>query len=319
VHTYSRLRHSPRCNPPGLPRRICGHMRALRWTGIACGIALALAIAGYAVVYALSERILNHRYPVSFTSLTIPTDPQSLQEGHRLALLHGCLHDCHGKAAQGQVLFDDATIARIVAPNLTVAVQRYSDTQLADIIRNGVRPDGRSLVVMPAEAFVALSDGDIARIIGFLRSLPPLPGPGPQVVLGPLGRIGVVAGKFRTAAQRVAQSAPPPVAATPEDERGRYVARTVCGECHGSDLHGDANPEFTSPDLAVVAAYDPEAFSRLLRTGIARGDRELGMMSQEARNNLSQLTDPEIAALYHYLHGMPAAVAASLSVGAHRR
>jgi cytochrome c553 len=82
------------------------------------------------------------------------------------------------------------------------------------------------------------------------------------------------------------------------------MARTVCAECHGTDLHGDANPEFTSPDLAVVAAYTPEAFTRLLRTGVALGERQVGIMSEQARNNLSQLTDEEISALYGYLRGL---------------
>jgi cytochrome c553 len=282
-------------------------MRGLRWIGIAAGLLLALAIAGYALVYGLSERILARKYPVPVSALTIPTDAASIQEGRRLATLHGCLLDCHGKDGAGQVMLDDPKIARIVAPNLTAAVQRYSDSQLAAIIRNGVRPDGRSLIVMPAEAFVALTDADVARIIALLRSLPPLPGPAPHVSLGPLGRIGVVAGKLKTAAQRAAESAAPPEATTPEAQLGRYVARTVCGECHGPDLHGDSNPEFTSPDLAVVAAYTPEAFSQLLRSGIALGGRELGLMSRESRNNLSQLTDAEISALYGYLHALPAA------------
>jgi len=278
--------------------------RTLRWTSIACGTLLGLGIVAYALVYVLSQRLLDRRYPVPVAVLTIPTDPQSIDEGRRLATLHGCLHDCHGPAGEGRVMFDDPKIARIVAPNLSAAVQRYTDSQLAAIIRNGVRPDGRSVVVMPAEAFVVMTDADISHVIGYLRSLPPLPGPGPHVALGPLGRIGVVAGKFKTAAQRIAESVPPPPAATPGEEPGRYVARTVCAECHGTDLHGDANPEFTSPDLAVVTAYTPEAFTRLLRTGVALGERQVGIMSEQARNNLSQLTDAEISALYGYLHGL---------------
>jgi cytochrome c553 len=282
-------------------------MRGLRWIGIAAGVLMALAIAGYALVYGLSERILARKYPVPVSALTIPTDAASIQEGRRLATLHGCLLDCHGKDGAGQVMLDDPKIARIVAPNLTAAVQRYSDSQLAAIIRNGVRPDGRSLLIMPAEAFVVMTDADVARIIALLRSLPPLPGPGPHVALGVLGRIGVAAGKLKTAAQRAADSPAPPEATTAEGQLGRYVARTVCGECHGTDLHGDSNPEFTSPDLAVVAAYTPEAFAQLLRSGVALGGRELGMMSRESRNNLSQLTDAEISALYGYLHALRAA------------
>jgi mono/diheme cytochrome c family protein len=127
------------------------------------------------------------------------------------------------------------------------------------------------------------------------------------VSVGPLGRLGLVIGKFKTVAQLVAETDPPPAAANPEAEGGRYLARTVCAECHGASLRGMANPDFTSPDLRIVAAYPVDAFTRLLRTGIALGDRKLGVMGDQSRRNLSQLTDSEIAALYSYLHAMPEA------------
>jgi len=40
----------------------------------------------------------------------------------------------------------------------------------------------------------------------------------------------------------------------------------------------------------LVAAYSADDFTRLLRTGKAIGDRELGVMSRWSRDNLSQLT-----------------------------
>jgi len=279
--------------------------RALRWTGIAVGSLLGLAVLGYAIVYALSERVLRHTYPTPVIALNVPTDPQSIQEGRRLATVHGCVHDCHGKEMEGRVMFDDPKIAHIVAPNLTAAVHRYSDAQLALIIRNGIRPDGRSLIVMPAEAFTALTDSDLGLIIAFLKSLSPLPGPGPNIAMRPLGRLGVALGKFKPAAELISLTVLPPAATNQEAELGRYLARTVCAECHGTSLQGDVNPEFTSPDLRVVSAYTPETFARLMRTGVALGGRQLGVMSEQARNNLSQLTDSEISALYSYLHAMP--------------
>jgi cytochrome c553 len=203
------------------------------------------------------------------------------------------------------VLFDDPKIARIVAPNLTAAVRRYTDAQLAVIVRNGIRPDGRSVVVMPSEAFAGMTNADLARTIAFLRSLPPVSGLDPQVSIGPLGRLGLVSGKFNTVAQLLASAVPPPPAANPEAEFGRYLARTVCAGCHGTSLRGASNPDFTSPDLRVVAAYPPDAFARLLRTGVPLGDRKLGVMGEQARNNLSHLNNTEIAALYAYLHAMP--------------
>jgi mono/diheme cytochrome c family protein len=280
---------------------------ALRWIGIAAGSLVGLGVVGYALVYGLSERILRRTYEIPVVALTLPADAESIREGRRLATVRGCFNDCHGKEAEGHVLFDDPMIARIVAPNLTAAVRIYSDAQIAAIVRNGVRPDGRSLIVMPAEAFNGMTDADLGRIIAFLKSLPLVPGPGPGVSVGPLGRLGLVAGKFKTVAQLIAETVPPPRAANKEAEVGRYLARTVCAECHGTSLRGAANPDFTSPDLRVVTSYSAEAFTRLLRTGVALGERNVGQMSRQARENLSHLTDPEIAALYSYLHAMPEA------------
>ena len=281
--------------------------RLLRWIGVGSGSVAGLAIAAYAVVYVLSERVLQHTYAPPAVEISIPTDSASTTEGRRLATVHGCLGGCHGKRAQGTVMFDQPMIGRIVAPNLTAAVRKYSDAELATIVRNGVRPGGRSLVVMPAEAYVLLTDDDLGRIIAFLRSLPAVEGPGPSVSLGPLGRIGVASGQFKPVVELIAETIPPPEATSEEDARGRYLARTTCAACHGTSLGGASNPDFTSPSLRVVAAYSPEAFTKLMREGVALGGRNLRTMSPWARQLLSQLTDSEIAALYSYLHTMPEA------------
>ena len=280
--------------------------RLLHWIGIALASLVGLVIVAYVVAYVLSERILRRVYPVPTVAISLPTDPAAIAEGRRLATVRGCFGGCHGKEAEGSVMFDQPMIARVVAPDLTAAVRRYSDEQIAVIVRNGIRPDGRSVVIMPAETFGSMTDEDLGRIIAFLKSLPPVAGPGPSVSLGPLGRVGVAVGKFKTVAQLIDDAVPPPEAANQEAAFGRYLARTVCAQCHGTDLRGTSNPDFTSPDLAIVAAYSPEAFAELMRTGVALGGRKLGIMGDWARNNLSHLTDAEIAALYGYLHATAA-------------
>jgi mono/diheme cytochrome c family protein len=277
----------------------------LRWIGIALGSLVGLGIVAYAVLYVLSERVLQRTYERPALAVSIPSDAASITEGRRLATVRGCFGGCHGKEGEGAVIFDQPIIGRVVAPNLTAAVSKFSDTELAVIIRNGVRPDGRSMLVMPSEVFRWLTDEDLTRIIAFLKALPAVAGPGPSVSLGPIGRFGFVTGEFKTAAQLIAETVPPPEATNEEAESGRYLARTVCAECHGTALRGDSNPDFTSPDLRVVAAYSPEAFAQLLRTGVAIGGRDVGVMSAQARTNLSHLNDAEIAALYSYLHSMP--------------
>jgi len=277
--------------------------RLLRWTGIVLGGLVGLILIAYAVVYVLSERILNKLHPVPAVSLAVPTDEAAIVEGQRLVAVRGC-HGCHGKNGAGAVMFDEPIIGRIVAPNLTASVRKYDDAQLAAIIRNGVRPDGRSMMVMPSEAFATMTDEDLSRTIAFLKSVPAMPGPSPSLSLGPLGRLGLVTGQFKPVAQLIADTVPPPEAKTPEAAFGRYLARTVCAGCHGTSLRGDSNPDFTSPDLRIVGAYSPEAFRELLRTGVPIGGRKLPVMGAVARENLSQLNDAEIAALYGYLHGL---------------
>lgn len=278
--------------------------RLLRWIGITLTSLAGVGVIAYAVLYVLSERVLRRTYDVPAVAVTIPDDRASISEGRRLATIRGCFAGCHGKEAGGAVLFDKPMIARIVAPNLTAAVRKFSDKELVAMIRSGVRPDGRSMLVMPSEVFVGLTDEDLARIIAFLKALPEVAGPGPGISPGPIGRLGLVVGKFKMVAQLIAEAAPPPDAANEEAKYGRYLARTICAECHGTALRGDSNPDFSSPDLRVVDAYSPDAFAQLLRTGIAIGGRDADVMSAQARNNLSQLTDSEIAALYSYLHSM---------------
>jgi mono/diheme cytochrome c family protein len=279
--------------------------RLLRWTGIALGSLLTLVIVAYAIAYVVSERILRRTYEVPAVAIAIPTDTESITEGRRLATIRGCFNGCHGKNAEGVVMFDEPMIARVVAPNLTASVRKYSDAQIAVIVRKGVRPDGRSLLVMPAEAFTWMTDADLGRTIAFLKSLPPSTGPGPGISVGPLGRIGLAVGKFKTVAQLIADAEPPPKATSEQAAFGRYLARTTCPQCHGTNLRGASTPDFISPDLRIVAAYSPEAFAELMRTGVALGGRKLDTMGPWARQTLSQFTDAEIAALYSYLHAMP--------------
>src|SRR5262245_31895572 len=194
--------------------------RVLRWIGIALGCVAGLAVIAYGALYVLSEQALNRTYPVPAVSLSIPTDPDSIKEGQRLATVRGCLPGCHGKSGEGSVMFDEPIVARIVAPNLTTAAKKFSGAELAAIIRNGVRPDGRSMLVMPSQTYAALTDADLGRIIAFLKSLTEVPGPGPSIAPGPVARLGLSIGKFKMAARHIAEDVPAP-AASEETKPGR--------------------------------------------------------------------------------------------------
>lgn len=275
--------------------------RFLRWLRTGLLVLLGLVILAAGVLYVLSERVVRRTYQEPIVDLVVPTDSQSIAEGQRLAIIRGCSGGCHGEGIEGGVFIDEPMLAKLVAPDLSAAAGKYSDGELARIVRRGVRPDGRSVLGMPSEMFSPLTDGDLGRIIAYLRSVPPQHGPGREVRLGPLARLGLVAGQYSPAAEavrqadRIAERYPEPGDPTAP---GAYLARTACTECHGLDLRGG---EPTPPDLRIVAGYSLEAFTTLLRTGAPAGNRELTLMKQVALKRFSHFTDAEIGALYSFL------------------
>lgn len=107
---------------------------------------------------------------------------------------------------------------------------------------------------MPAEAYVGLTDADVGKIVAFLKSLPPDPRRPPEKRFGPVGRLGLATGRFKTAVERLAEAKP---AAPPRSEALKaehYLATTTCTQCHGTDLQGWETPSWVAPSLVVALA-----------------------------------------------------------------
>jgi mono/diheme cytochrome c family protein len=278
--------------------------RILRWTGVGFGSFAGLALLAATGLYVQSERILDRTYDVPLRPFAAPTDSAAIVEGQRLATMYGCYDGCHGKGFDGGVFWDEPGIAHIVAPNLTRTARTHTDAELERVIRHGVRKDGRSTFAMPSASFHSLTDADLGAILAFLRSVPPTDGPEAVLRAGPMGRLGLVLGEFPPQVADIDHAAarnPNPAARGPE-ARGRYLAVTLCSECHGLDLRGIPGD---NPDLVAAAAYAPEDFERLMRTGVPLGGRDLILMDDMARQRFVHLTDDELAALHAYLRTLP--------------
>jgi len=225
-----------------------------------------------------------------------------LQHGERLARVLGCI-GCHGEGLTGED-WSEPGFGRLWTANLTRAVPRYNDDQLAQVIRGGRRPGGRDLWEMPSHLFTQLTSPEMNALIAFLRSIAPTGDDHGDPVFEEGARREVAAGTFTSSRSQVREDGSRwPPDAGPEHALGRYIVRATCAECHGLDLRGGRpNPQATPrPDLRMVAAYDPAQFTGLLRTGMAAGNREVGLMSQVARGRYRYFTDTEIAAVYFYL------------------
>lgn len=275
--------------------------KALRWTAIGLGGAIALLVVAAIVILIWSEIILRRSYSPAVERL--PAVSAAGQAGTpRLARVLGCL-SCHGEGLKGKLMFDAPGVARVFAPNLTEVAARATDQQLAAGIRQGIGHDKRALFIMPSPMFSHLSDSETAALVRWIRTLPAVPGRTKGLSAGPLGRIGLVLGWFRPAPSAVAEHRrESPIDLGGDHAPARHLAAIACTECHGPSLMGGvAGPGEKTPDLRVAAGYDPAQFRTLLRTGRPPTGRDLGLMATVSKNDFSHLTDAEIDSLHAYL------------------
>jgi cytochrome c553 len=274
--------------------------KILKWTGIVVAGLAGLLLIALALLYVFSERELKHHYEVAAaTVIVIPKDPAALEAGRRLVSLTGCTH-CHAQDLTGAVPMDIPNVVRFVAPNLTELLPKYSDAQLVTLLRHGVRPDGTGILFMPAEMTRHLDDADTARLIAYLRTVPPKPGVTAQTEVRLGGRYIIATGKYVPPARAIANGKPEtPAALGASAAHGRYLVMSMCTECHGQDLMG--NPFAKSPPLIIAKGYPLEDFSKLLHKGIALGGRETQLMASAARSRFALLTPEETADIHEFL------------------
>lgn len=272
--------------------------KILRWLGIVV-LGVAVLVAGaWLLLNTLARQEFDKRYEVSATlSVTRPTDPAEVAEGHRLARLTGCTH-CHGENLAGTVMQDIPHFARLVAPNLTAVLPTYTDAQLVALLRRGVKRDGAGAWVMPSEMFRHLHDADLARIIAWIRLMPVSAGVTESTEVRVLGKLAIAKGELRSSADeilRLEKAGAPRVPAG----RGAYLVMALCSECHGQDLAGRA--EIEAPPLAVAKGYSPDAFARLMHEGTGRGGRTFGLMTPTSKARFAALSRDEVEAMLAYL------------------
>jgi mono/diheme cytochrome c family protein len=153
---------------------------------------------------------------------------------------------------------------------------------------------------MPSNAFIRMPDDDVAAIVAYIRSAPRGGDDPAEWRPGWRGRWAMATGAFPPGMAFLADArAKAPRDMGGETALGRHLASVACSECHGTDLKGDKSGK--PPDLTIAGAYDPAGFHRLLKTGVAAGGRQVGMMSAVARKRFSHFSDDEIEAIRLYL------------------
>ncbi|MFB6372563.1 MAG: cytochrome c [Bradymonadaceae bacterium] len=293
--------------------------RIFKWLGIGLGSLVALLLVALAVVYGWSAYRLSGTMDVDPPMAAVDMEAADVQHGKHLSVIRGCT-DCHGDNFGGKVMIDDLPMAgRLVAPNLTSGnggvVANYTDTDWIRAIRHGLDPAGRKLVFMPSYEFAELAATDLADLTAYLKTIPAVDSTVPPIVLGPIFRFVYLSGQYPLiAADIIDHEAPFPDKPDPsaQVEMGKYLS-TGCTGCHGPGLSGGkipgTPPDFPAaanltPDESGLADWDRQQFQTLMKSGTRPDGRKLDEQYMPWQN-IGQMTDAELDAIWAYLQSLP--------------
>ncbi len=277
--------------------------RYARWllAALAAGLLLS-TLVGWLRFRARSGRV----YALPRGSWAVERTPASLARGEHLARGLGGCAECHGADFGGRVLAE-TPLFLAVAPNLTrghgSAVRDYTERDWYNAIVHGVRPNQRTLLLMPSKELASFADQDVAAIIAFLQTLPAVnraPGVSAVTALGRIviGLVGLPLFSAEDIDHRARRVPAPEIG--PTREYGGYLVN-VCRGCHGSDLRGGivlhpGAPPSADISPAAVSHWEFASFERALREGRGRDGRVLDeAMPWRSMKNLS---NDELRALW---------------------
>lgn len=255
---------------------------------------------------------------------------------HLLQIASGC--GCHGANLAGWRTGGPDELPRatpfgerfvgpfglVPAPNITpdreTGIGVWSDEEILQALRDGVRPGGTPLhPIMPWHAYRGMADSDLAALVAYLRRLRPVHNEVPARTL--------------TAPLPEAPARPPSGPARPPTEGvdlGGYLALHVsaCTDCHsprgepgteppGPPLSGNVLPAGgkhilvpnITPDRETgIGAWSRADIARYLRTG-SRPDGGLAhsLMAGLIVSSYAHLTPDEADAIAAYLKSLPPA------------
>ena len=258
------------------------------------------------------------------------TPADVLERGRYLIEVAGHCANCHasrapdgrpiaGRGLAGGWVIQEGPV-RAVMPNITpdreTGIGAWTDAQIGIAIREGRRPDG-SLIgpPMPVDFYRGISDADLAAMVAYLRSVPPVRNAVTERSSYP----------FPLQPHPPAGTVPPP--ADNAVARGAYLAGPIahCLDCHSGRLPnrqidparpGAQGLSFTGPWGTVVArnltphpvtgigGWTEAQFARALREEVGGDGRPL--MPPMGRGRVwAALTDRDVADLHAYFRSLP--------------
>ena len=310
--------------------------------GLAALVGLTIGVAAGGAAYVAGD------WPVKRALAPVAIDaaptPARLLRGKALVSMRcaGCHYDQKTRALSGIRMLDaPPAFGVLYSHNITQhkkGLGRYSDGELAYLLRTGIARDGR--FTGPFMQSPHLSDEDLASIVAFLRS------DDPWVAARDVDDRAVEPSFLFKMLMHVAWKPTPypsaAIVAPPLEDRvayGRYVAHALgdCYACHSADFKsldllepqrsggyfggGNVMNDATSADVRTTnLTPDPETgigkwtedeFVTAVRTGIRKDGRALRYPMVAFRD----LSPAEVSALYAYLRTVPPIVNVAARAG----
>jgi len=303
---------------------------ARRWkkfSAITLFVLIALIVLG--ITFTIGWRPFIGAKKRALTDRKFEATPQRMARGKYLVEgVQGCF-GCHsdadwskpgappmaGREGAGHV-WADQEMPWLVAPNITpdkeTGAGNWSDDTLARAIREGIGHDGRALFpIMPYMDYRQMSDEDLASVIVYMRSIPPI-------------RNQLPITKMPFPLNFFIQNVPQPVTSVSAPDmstavaRGAYLTQMAsCSDCHTVQIKGEpiAGMDFAggfilkepngnvaaaniTPDASGISYYDETIFIRAMREG------KVGARSLHASMPwiyFGKMTDDDLKAMFAFL------------------
>jgi mono/diheme cytochrome c family protein len=300
-------------------------MKILKWTGIV----LAVLIVGLVITVSLRQ---NLKFDAPYPDIKASTDSAVIARGQYL--VYGMAHcaDCHAdpanaeRVAKGEIVplvggkVFDIPPGKFYSKNITsdkeTGIGKYTDGQIARILRYGVAPDGGA--VLPFMPFHNVSDEDLTAIISYLRTMPPVKHPNHEHEVNMLGR---VVKAFLLKPTGPDGEVPKHVEIAPTVEYGKYLANNVAN-CKGCHTDRDLKTgKFIGPEFAGGLKFENEVPGYAIVTPNITADPKTGRIANWSEDffiqrfrmgkvipqsimpwgPFSHMKDDELKAIYRYL------------------
>ena len=260
---------------------------------VALGFAALLAAGG---TWLISETRLTQKISAPNETVDIRTDLASIQHGQHLASAVALCTECHAPNMAGKVVIDQEW-GRIVAPNLTGGGlgASLSERDYVRAIRYGLAQSGQQLLIMPADDYNHISDADLASIVAYIRSVPPIANVLPPSEVRAPGRLLFVMGQLDLLpAARIDRTAP----YSPSESPGPGLTPAYGGYLSG--LAGCARCHKLGTPVGSLSEND---FVQLMRTGRRPDGRILD--TSMPWPYYAQMSDLELRAIWAFFGTEP--------------